>query len=103
MSTVSVKCKNCGTMFEARMADRKRGWARFCSKSCKAKKQEQCTGQHTAYLHRQRVRDANGCMTPRDFQREYGGTPVFNERGEYEGFLSGSFDNTAHQNSGDDA
>lgn len=35
----TVKCKNCKTEFEARVADRKRGWARFCSKSCKAKKQ----------------------------------------------------------------
>lgn len=33
--TVSVKCK-CGTTFQARVADRKRGWGKFCSKSCKA-------------------------------------------------------------------
>jgi endogenous inhibitor of DNA gyrase (YacG/DUF329 family) len=39
MSKVVVKCKNCGTDFEARVADRKRGWAKFCSKSCKASKQ----------------------------------------------------------------
>ena len=32
-------CKCCGEKFLARVADRKRGWARFCSKSCKAIKQ----------------------------------------------------------------
>lgn len=35
-SKVFCKCKNCGGGFEAKKADRKRGWARFCSKSCKA-------------------------------------------------------------------
>ena len=34
-----VKCKCCGDPFLARVADRKRGWAKFCSKSCKAKRQ----------------------------------------------------------------
>ena len=34
--TVEVKCK-CGDTFTARVADRKRGWGRYCSKSCKAK------------------------------------------------------------------
>ena len=32
-----VSCKCCGDKFFARVADRKRGWAKFCSKSCKAK------------------------------------------------------------------
>ena len=32
-----VSCKCCGDKFMARVADRKRGWAKFCSKSCKAK------------------------------------------------------------------
>jgi len=34
--TVSVQCENpkCGVWFDARMADRKRGWARTCCKSC---------------------------------------------------------------------
>ena len=39
MTTCQCKCKFCGVMFTARVADRKRGWARFCSKSCKAKRQ----------------------------------------------------------------
>lgn len=34
---VEVSCKCCGDKFMARVADRKRGWAKFCSKSCKAK------------------------------------------------------------------
>ena len=33
-----VKCF-CNTTFEARVADRKRGWAIYCSKSCKARAQ----------------------------------------------------------------
>lgn len=49
-ATVEVACKQCKSMFVARVADRKRGWAKFCSKSCKATKQEIQTGQHAAYL-----------------------------------------------------
>ena len=36
---VEVHCKQCNIVFSAREADIKRGWAKFCSKSCKAKKQ----------------------------------------------------------------
>ena len=36
---VEVNCLACKEKFTARVADRKRGWARYCSKSCKAKKQ----------------------------------------------------------------
>jgi endogenous inhibitor of DNA gyrase (YacG/DUF329 family) len=35
----TVKCKKCNAEFEARSADINRGWGKFCSKSCKAKKQ----------------------------------------------------------------
>lgn len=52
-------CLGCGDPFTARVADRARGWARFCSKSCKASKQEQRTGQHRAYLNRV---DGAGCF-----------------------------------------
>ena len=45
------KCACCGDPFTARVADRARGWARYCSKSCKAKKQEARTGQYGLYLH----------------------------------------------------
>lgn len=48
----TYKCGRCGNPFTARLADRKRGWARFCSKSCKAIKQEQRTGQYTAHINR---------------------------------------------------
>ncbi|WP_269497743.1 hypothetical protein [Castellaniella sp. S9] len=48
-TTATYKCANCGDPFIARTADRKRGWARFCSKSCKAIKQEKRTGQHAAH------------------------------------------------------
>ncbi len=50
-------CENCSKQFTARAADVRRGWARFCSKSCKASHQERSTGQHAAYLHRQADRD----------------------------------------------
>jgi hypothetical protein len=36
---IDRKCERCGSPFRAKEADVKRGWGRFCSKSCKAKKQ----------------------------------------------------------------
>lgn len=50
MTYARYKCTNCKDEFTARTADRARGWARFCSKSCKAKKQEARTGQYSALL-----------------------------------------------------
>lgn len=49
-----VTCKNvaCGILFLARKADVRRGWGKFCSKSCKAKTQEQRTGQYSNLLRR---------------------------------------------------
>ena len=52
-STATYKCLSCGGTFTARTADRERGWARYCSKSCKAIKQEARTGQNRAYQQRQ--------------------------------------------------
>jgi hypothetical protein len=52
-STATYKCARCGDPFTARTADRARGWARFCSKSCKAVKQEQRTGQFRDLINRQ--------------------------------------------------
>lgn len=43
-ASATYNCKRCGDPFTARTADRKRGWARFCSKSCKAIRQTQTTG-----------------------------------------------------------
>lgn len=40
-ATVEVKCARCKAPFVARVADRNRGWGKFCSKSCKAIKQTQ--------------------------------------------------------------
>lgn len=47
---VEVNCKSCGHIFLARVADVKRGWGKFCSKSCKAVKQEQKTHQYRTHL-----------------------------------------------------
>ena len=52
-TTKTYACMHCGDLFTARVADRKRGWARYCSKSCKAKRQEARTGQYAAHLRRQ--------------------------------------------------
>lgn len=43
-------CACCSKRFMARVADVSRGWARFCSKSCKAKKQEARTGQYAQHM-----------------------------------------------------
>lgn len=45
---VERKCAWCKGPFLARAADVKRGWGKFCSKSCKASKQESRTGQYRA-------------------------------------------------------
>lgn len=45
---VERTCKWCKGKFQARAVDVKRGWAKFCSKSCKAKEQEKRTGQYRA-------------------------------------------------------
>lgn len=43
--TGNYLCKRCGVPFKARVADRARGWARFCSKRCKAVAQTAATGR----------------------------------------------------------
>jgi hypothetical protein len=57
---VECKCKFCDRKFEARVADRKRGWGKFCSKSCKAKEQEKRTGQYKGYIRRSTARVVHG-------------------------------------------
>lgn len=49
-STATYKCQCCGEPFVARTADRQRGWAKFCSKKCKAIKQTY-GGQSQAKRH----------------------------------------------------
>lgn len=97
MTECKCKEKSCGKTFMARTADVKRGWALFCSKRCKAIKQEKRTGQYGNYL-------GSGVSRERYLAdaKEYGGIPQYNRRGEYEGFVvAGGFDNTEHQNHGD--
>ena len=36
MKMADFSCKHCNKTFKARVVDRNRGWAQFCSKSCKA-------------------------------------------------------------------
>lgn len=55
-STIERTCPVCKTAFTARTADVKRGWGRFCSKSCKAIKQERRTGRCAAYHDRKQSR-----------------------------------------------
>lgn len=74
-SMVEIVCKcGCGRKRMVRTADVKRGWGKFFSKSCKAKHQENRTGQYKKYL-RERA-----------------------DREDSEEFTGGGFDNTAHQN-----
>ena len=80
-ATVEVKCKWCKEPFTARVADRNRGWGKFCSKSCKAKKQEARTGQHLNYRHSGVDRS-----TYLADAKEYGGEPQYDRRGVYVGF-----------------
>lgn len=47
----TYKCQCCKSDFTARVADRNRGWARFCSKHCKAVKQTQKTGRYGSGLY----------------------------------------------------
>ncbi len=54
--TVQRTCA-CGTVFTAREADVKRGWAKSCSKSCAAKRREKKTGNFKAYIERRNKRE----------------------------------------------
>jgi len=51
-SMIERTCANrrCRAKFMARTSDVKRGWGRFCSKSCKAAEQENRTGQNAAHV-----------------------------------------------------
>jgi len=88
-SMVEVECKKCKEPFMARVADRNRGWGKFCSKACKAKEQEKRTGQYSAHLMRKKVQH---------YRDEFGGIPQFDRNGDYAGFCDPGFDNTSCQN-----
>ncbi len=53
-SIKTVKCVFCKNEFQARTVDIKRGWGKFCSKSCKAKWQEKKTGQYADLIVKER-------------------------------------------------
>ncbi len=100
--TVEVKCanKSCGCMFTARVADRNRGWGKFCSKSCKAIRQEQSSGgQYHHHKKALQCKEEHG-FYPVSFSRDgsmYGadGQGV-NEYGDPCFVGVADFDNTAH-------
>jgi hypothetical protein len=58
MATITKNCECCGKPMQVRSADVKRGWGKFCSKTCKARRQEQRTGQYSRLL--------SGAMSPAD-------------------------------------
>lgn len=52
MKEITCAC-GCGRKKKVRVADIKRGWGKYYSKSCKAKAQERRTGQYRDYLNRE--------------------------------------------------
>ena len=76
---IQVTCKWCKHKFDARTADRNRGWALYCSKSCKAKEQENRTGQYRSYRARQIAKLGNNVSHDRD-----GGFVYINHFGEWD-------------------
>jgi hypothetical protein len=85
---VKRQCQNksCKKMFAARQADVDRGWARFCSKSCKAKAQEKSTGSYRSFRDRQELRNLGLSHHGSDDHRR-GGIPQYDNSGEYVGFV----------------
>ena len=49
-SLVEKRCQFCKEKFLAKKADVKRGWGRFCSKSCKAKHQQKKRGGYVGIM-----------------------------------------------------
>lgn len=47
---IKVNCDVCKNEFMAKVADRKRGWARCCSKSCAATKSNKKTGKFKKFI-----------------------------------------------------
>lgn len=96
-ATDTYSCARCRGQFVARVADRKRGWARYCSKSCKAAKQEARTGQFSNYRHSGVDR-----TTYLAHANEFGGIPNFDRNGDYIGFQDTGFSNEEHDCNKDD-
>lgn len=49
---IDKNCKSCGCRIRVRVADHKRGWGNYCSKSCKATKQAKRGGKYKNYQKR---------------------------------------------------
>jgi len=114
MTTVKCNSPKCKKEFEARTADVKRGWGKFCSKSCKAYKQTCATGitgpdyraaGKTVHAMRsgsyakskfknKRFHPYVSNETYLKYANEYGGTPLFSRSGEYVGMIPEPFDNS---------
>lgn len=60
-------CKYCGDTFTARQADVDRGWAKFCSKSCKAKQQVKITGHFSNLKNHRGTRNEFGFYNEEEF------------------------------------
>lgn len=63
MSKIQKDCENCGKKIRVRKADVKRGWGRFCSKSCKALEQEGRTGQYADLIKNGRGGQKGGVLS----------------------------------------
>ena len=79
----TYKCSSCGKDFQARAADRNRGWARFCSKSCKAIKQTQRTG--IGQEGRSKARQERIGARHVRWSNEHGGYAQYDANGDFEG------------------
>ena len=120
---IEKKCKGCGKIISVRLADHNRGWGNHCSKSCKASEQTRRTGiagphykaegktvqqMASGNFAKSKIRKSSNTTpwasagvskeTYLYYADEYGGTPIFNSRGEYDGLIPTPFDNTQHQN-----
>ena len=96
-ATIEKPCNRCKKPHTVRVADVKRGWGKYCSKSCKAVEQTQRTGLGDP----ERNFMGSGVSRERYLEdaKEYGGTPVYDRRGEYAGFIPTPFNNSeGHQN-----
>lgn len=74
----NVICKWCKSPFQARTADVKRGWGKFCSKSCKASEQEKRTHQNANYKQRQIAHDDMSIWNEANAANEMGLSSVMN-------------------------
>lgn len=67
---VERKCRCCRSKFLARAADVKRGWGLYCSKSCKAIKQEARTGQYRAFQEQRDSHEGGEFTNAHQFSNE---------------------------------